>query len=266
MSSINVLKKIECWASPNGQAELIKDFKIEISQNESIASYEEDSLTFNIYDSDRDNVIETSYFDYLERKLGKEVSRIIEFIDNYFLQLDLKTKRIYADNLIGILLQITNSEFENEAVRDVFIKASDKIRAFLGLRLDLPLASRQTSIFSPLYGSSKYHEAYTFAFENNIIDESQVPEETFNNVLLNGTKSQEIKFSCSTQLAVAFLEAISPWFSHLKAKVIEDSGQFISKRGRPIKVSNYDYAKSQLRKKGTLPVESLDDLQNKIDS
>jgi hypothetical protein len=176
---------------------------------------------------------------YQKAEVEESSKGLLENINKELHYLFLRIDKLYPDypELTKSLKYIENHLLIRYQVKPFAKKRADEKFSYFG--------------FKDTISRGKFVELYEFLEERNILEYDVVSEEDFLEVLLQNPSNSEIaiKFNCSNDLMVTFLERIRPYFSSLSPKSIEISKRLYTKQGKIISESNYNKNTSLLKKK-----------------
>lgn len=92
-------------------------------------------------------------------------------------------------------------------------------------------------------------QIYLMCIDNDILDDDEVSEKQFIEVLTLKNTESTITFNCSTPLAIGFLNAISVFYRRFTVVKIANTGKFFTKGGVPITQNNYRTSNSRISSK-----------------
>lgn len=147
------------------------------------------------------------------------------------------------------VLSVADSKYSEslkfkETVQNLITFVCEKFKIKLNQAKNIIEIERFDSIFEPKDFVSKttLQGIYDIAIDEDLIDDVEITFDMFFNTLTKKktSKGDYIKFSCFNNKMRSFIVSISSFFNNLKARSIEDSKVFYTKKGTALKVSYYD--------------------------
>ncbi|MDF0717957.1 hypothetical protein PY092_17470 [Muricauda sp. 334s03] len=241
--------------------EYLYQFQIDCSGYKGAYDYKEMIFTFDhkIQVDHKSPKSTFSYEQYLENLLSKEIVKSKSLIEQNFQKRysDKIEVRNYSDFLHFKLIRLKDTKAYRTYpfVKNFIVQFQEYIDTFSASKSRLLNKNIKTNpIVSSYFGvksnikASVFNDLYELAEELEIIDYEIVTEQSFIEILSgNPTDSEVIRFNCNNQIAVHFLDLISPLYSRLTFSEIAKSERFYSKGGSLLKQSNLDSAKSLLK-------------------
>lgn len=203
-----------------------------------------------------------SFQNYLRRLLRKEFKSTIELIDEIRSKNDDDVFTKILNSLVGKIDYI-NKEGSNLKYFEIAFKPLAEIRnriekGYFGSNTEIAALEKPKESLKVKadYSNFFFYDLYNILIENYIIDEFQVNEEDFFEILTIPNCNKQLKFLVENQIVVTFFEAIKPIFIDFNAKLLENTKRFITKRGSLITQSNYNRNK-ELSSKNKLLANEL---------
>ena len=210
-----------------------------------------------------------SFQNYLRRLLRKEFKSTIELIDEIRSKNDDDVFTKILNSLVGKIDYI-NKEGSNLKYFEIAFKPLAEIRnriekGYFGSNTEIAALEKPKESLKVKadYSNFFFYDLYNILIENYIIDEFQVNEEDFFEILTIPNCNKQLKFLVENQIVVTFFEAIKPIFIDFNAKLLENTKRFITKRGSLITQSNYNRNK-ELSSKNKLLVNELTNRINEL--
>lgn len=283
------LAYFENYLLHGGHERAINEFADGCYENAPYGSFDREQLRYNFIDGNQEGILEETYYSYkndLNRRSSSESenarSLILSYIvnqcngDETSIYQYLKIQVVTIQNLINngvtvinevpVILVPLKSIFDS--IKNIFNPFPDRIFnvSMKALQNTKIVPSSDTEItdtnsfeegkvvpqvfhIKEGFRLDFFQGLYRIAVKHSVIVQEDVSFETFANVLLSNDFSIPIKFSCKNETSIQFLKNISSIFEHFNARLVEDSGGFITKGGSILTQTNYNRAKSKLLKK-----------------
>lgn len=191
-----------------------------------------------------------SFQNYLRRLLRKEFKSTIELIDEIQSKNEEDVFKKLLNSLVGKIDYISK-EGSNLKYFEIAFKPLAEIRnriekGYFGSNTEISAIEKPKE---PLkvkadYSNFFFYDLYNILIESYIIDEFQVSEEDFFEILTIPNCNKQLKFLVENQIVVTFFEALKPIFIDFDAKLLENTKRFVTKKGSLITQTNYNRNKN----------------------